>query len=200
MDFDDKKTLFPPSDTKQLMSIEAIKTVYICEGLSEKEIANRFNISEKTVVDIVSKNKLPELRKAFVRQGIMDLQNTQVEKAKKLMDIENNFKNMRISQLESVLQDYVSYHAKHGHFYKLHPVTREILRDMDGLPMKLKLPDISKEIRDLKESLSLSEGLKSLLGQIDDLINKPSRDVENVNEGDDAIEATFTDLFKKRTE
>lgn len=184
--------------TRQLMSVEAIKTIYICEGLSEKEIANRFNISEQTVSEIVTKNKLPELRKAFIRQGISELQNTQVEKAKKLMDIENMFKNMRISQLESVLQDYVAYHAKHGHFYKLHPISREILKDLDGLPMKLKLPDISKEIRDLKESLSLSEGLKTLLGQIDDLINKPSRDVENVNDGDEAIEATFTDLFKKR--
>lgn len=197
MDYDDKKTLFPHKESKELLSYETIKSVYICEGLSEKEIATRYNLSEETVSKIVSENKLPELRKAFIRQGISELQNVQVQKAQKLMDIESNFKGMRIMQLESVLQDYVAYHAKHGHFYKLHPITREILKDMDGIPMKLKLPNITGEIRDLKESLSLSEGLKTLLGQIDDLINKPSRDVENIHD-DDTIEGTFTDLFKQR--
>jgi transposase len=182
-----------------MISVEAVRSIYICEGISEEDIAKRFNVSTELVAKIVADNKLPELRKAFVRQGITKLQNVQVEKAQKLMDIENNFKNMRISQLESVLQDYAAYYAKHGHFYKLHPVTREILRDLDGIPMKLKLPDISKEIRDLKESLSLSEGLKTLLGQIEDLLNKPARDVENINDGDgDIIEGTFTDLFKQR--
>jgi predicted DNA-binding protein YlxM (UPF0122 family) len=200
LDFDDKKTLFPPGPSNQLMSIETIKTAYICEGLSVKEIADRFNVSNEMVAKVVSDSKLPELRKAFVRQGISELQNVQVEKAKKLMDIENNFKAMRITQLESVLQDYAAYYARHGHFYKLHPVTREILKDLDGMPMRLKLPDIAKEVRDLKESLSLSEGLKTLLGHIEDLLNQPARDVENVSDGDDAIDATFTDLFKQRKE
>jgi predicted transcriptional regulator len=195
MDYDDKKTLFPPS--KAVLGIEGIKTLYICDGLSEKEIAQRLNLSESTVSKIVAENKLPELRKAFVRQGISELQNVQVQKAQKLMDIESNFKSMRILQLESVLQDYAAYHQKHGHFYKLHPLTGEILKDMDGIPMRLKLPNITNEIKDLKESLSLSEGLKSLLGQIDELINKPSRDVENIHD-DDVIEGSFTDLFKQR--
>lgn len=197
MDYDDKKTLFPIIDPKAGLSYEAIKSVYICEGISEKEIAKRYNVSEETITKIVTENKLPELRKAFIRNGIQELQNVQVQKAQKLMDIESSFKSMRIIQLETVLQDYVAYHAKHGHFYKLHPLTGEVLKDMDGIPMRLKLPNISGEIKDLKESLSLSEGLKTLLGQIDDLINKPSRDVENIHD-DDVIEGTFTDLFKQR--
>lgn len=181
------------------MSHEVVKTLYICDGLSEKEISHRLNLTVSTVEKIVSDNKLPELRKAFIRQGIAEIQNAQVKKAGVLMDIEASFKGMRITQLESMLRDYLGYHKKHGHFYKLHPITGDILRDMDGIPMTIKIPNISGEIKDLKESLSLSEGLKKLMSQIDDIINAPSRAVESVND-EDVIEGTFQNLFEKRKE
>jgi hypothetical protein len=55
---------------------------------------------------------------------------------------------------------------------------------------------VSQEITQLKESVSLSEGLKQLLGQIDDIINKP-KDVEQLDPN--IIDVTnFNGLFQKK--
>lgn len=160
--------------------VERIKSVFICEGISAAEIAERFHLSEAQVQKVITDNKLVDLRSAYVRQGIAKLQNTQLNQAQKLMDLESKFKGMRIIQLEKVLEDHLAYHAKHGHFYKLHPVTQEILRDTNGLPLQIKIPNIIKEITDLKETVTLSEGLKVLLAKLDDIINKP-KDAEKID-------------------
>jgi hypothetical protein len=58
---------------------------------------------------------------------------------------------------------------------------------------------VTHEITQLKESVSLSEGLKQLLGQIDDIINKP----KHVTQLDpDVLEmGDFDGMFKhKKTE
>lgn len=90
----------------------------------------------------------------------------------------------------------MAYYSTHGHFYKVHPITSEVLKDTNGIPIQIKIPNVSNEISQLKESVSLSEGLKQLLGQIDDIINKP-KDVENLNS--DVIDVTeYNDLFSKK--
>jgi len=160
--------------------VERIKSIFICEGISAREIAERFSLSEAQVQLVIKENKLEDLRSAYVRQGIAELQNIQINQAQKLMDLESKFKRMRIIQLEKILEDHLAYHARHGHFYKLHPVTQEILRDTNGLPLQLKLPNITKEITDLKETVTLSEGLKQLLAKLDDIINKP-KDAERID-------------------
>ncbi len=200
---DDKKSivkLIPARDTGMShtsIPVEHIKSVYICEGLSPLEIANRFFLSEGQIKTIISEYKLEELRSAYLRQGIADLQNVQVNQAQKLMNLETKFKSMRILQLEKVLEDYLAYHARHGHFYKLHPVTQEVLRDTNGLALQIKIPNITKEITDLKETVSLSEGLKQLLSKLDDIINKP-RDVEKIDP--DALDmAQFGNIFEARS-
>lgn len=176
--------------------VEQIKSVFICEGISAKEIAVRFFLSEGQIQKIITDNKLEELRSAYLRQGISELQNVQINQAQKLMNLETKFKSMRIIQLEKILEDHIAYHQRHGHFYKLHPVTGEILRDTNGLPIQLKLPNITKEITDLKETVSLSEGLKQLLSKLDDIINKP-KDAERIDS--ETIDmAKFGNLFEAR--
>lgn len=196
----DKKHMFVPSQgtgkTNKMVSLDIIKTVYICEGIGSKEIAERFNLPEETIEKLIEDNKLEELRKSYMRQGLSELQNVQLTQAQKLLNMENSFKNMRILQLEKILQDFMVYYARHGHFYKLHPVTQEILNDTNGMPLQIKVPNVIAEIKDLKESVSLSEGMKMVLGQIDDIINKPKKKLSvdpNVIDVDN-----YNDLFKKR--
>lgn len=169
-----------------IISLEHIKNEYICEGLSSLELSQKYLIPIVAIDRLIEENRLEELRAAHVKHGLAKLQNIQVGQAEKLMNMEVQFKKMRIAQLEKILEDHLAYYSKYGHFYKIHPISGDILRDTNGIPMQIRLPNVSKEINDLKESVQLSEGLKMLLGQIDAIINKP-KDSET-------LDADFTDL------
>jgi hypothetical protein len=178
------------------IGVEHIKSAYIVEGSSASDLAAKFHLPVVTIEKIISDNKLDLLRAAHIKHGLAQLQNMQLVQADKLMNLETQFKRMRIIQLEKILEDYMAYYSSHGHFYKVHPITGEVLKDTNGIPIQLRIPNVSGEIKDLKESVSLSEGLKHLLGQIDDIINKP-KDVESLDP--DVIDVTnYNSLFDKK--
>jgi len=173
----DKKHKYVPTPEKgktvknQVISLDQIKSLFIGEGLDAQEIAERTKIPLATIGGLVKEHKLPELRSAYIQMGINKIQNKQIDQAQKLMDLEANFKKLRIVQIEKQLEDFLAYYARHGHLYKLHRVTGEVLLDTNSMPMLISIPNISKELKELKEGVSLSEGLKSVLHQVSDLIH-----------------------------
>jgi hypothetical protein len=194
---DDKNHLYLPA-TGKAVSLETIKDCFIVQGMSADNIADKFSIPIKEINSIIEQFSLVEIRKNFIEKGLTDIRNIQVSQAQKLLGMETDFKKMRILQLEKQLQDYAAYYARHGHFYKIHPLTKEILYDVDGIPMYIRLPNVTKEITQLKESVVLSEGLKNVLEHLDAILNTGKKK-------DSAIEAEFEDLsnydglFSKRS-
>jgi len=178
------------------VDFETIKTVYICESASPQDISNRFNLPIEVVNSLIEEHKLSDLRAAYLRHNISELQNIHIKQAETLMSLEGKFKKMRITQLETILNDYMDYYKKHGHFYKVHPLTGEILKDTNNIPIQIKIPNVTKELSELRETFSLSEGLKQVLGHIDEIINKPKDVTPVVTEN--IIDASFEDLFKKK--
>lgn len=189
------------SETGQLtafVSEEVIKNEYICTGATPEELARKFNLPVASMHTFISENKLDVLRAAHIKHGLTQLQNVQLHQAEKLMTLDNQFKKMRLLQIEKMLEDFMAYYSKHSHFYKVHPNTLEILKDTNGMPIQIKLPNVSSEIASLKEAVSLSEGLKQMLGHIDSIINTP-KDTENA--GTDVIDVTqYNELFKKKSD
>lgn len=179
--------------THRPVSVDVIKSAYIAEGLTAQEISDRYFLSLGQVEKLVEDHKLPELRKEYVRNGLTKIQEQQVNQAQRLLDVELNFKRMRLIQLEKELEDYMAYYGRHGDFYKRHPTTGEILRDTDGIAMQLYIPNVSRELKDLKESVTLSDGLKKLLTNLDEIINgKPKGEAASDNVIDmDEIDGLF---------
>lgn len=176
---------------------EQLINSYICEGLTAAELSSKFGLDPVVVSEFIENNELDKLRAAHIKHGLAKLQSTQLAQAEKLMTLENQFKRIRLIQIEKMLEDYMAYYSKYGHFYKVHPVTSEILKDTNGIPLQIKLPNVSAEITQLKESFSLSEGLKVMLSHIDDIINKP-KDVKKLD--NNVIDVTsYDNLFKKKT-
>lgn len=203
MNFDDKdesnSSILTQTSSGQLIQVgvEHIKAAYIVEGCSASDLATKFHLPISNIEKIIEDNKLDTLRAAHIKHGLAQLQSMQLVQAEKLMNLETQFKRIRIIQLEKTLEDYMAYYSKHGHFYKVHPITLDILKDTNGIPIQIKIPNVAHEITQLKESFSLSEGLKQLLGQIDDIINKP-KDVENIDPN--VIDmGNFNGLFKKKS-
>lgn len=178
-------------------TLERLTNEYIVEGSTVEDLSKKYSLPIESVKHIVESNSLDKLRAAHVKHGLATLQNIQLVQAEKLMTLENQFKRIRIIQLEKMLEDYMAYYSKFGHFYKVHPITQEILKDMNGIPMQIKIPNVSKEISELKESVSLSEGLKVLLGKIDDIINPPTRNVETLDPNVVDMKS-FDGLFEKK--
>ncbi len=178
-------------------ALERLTNDYIVDGCSAEDLSKKYLLPVETIQNIITANKLDTLRAAHIKHGLAALQNIQLHQAEKLMNIENQFKRIRIIQLEKTLEDYMAYYSKYGHFYKVHPITQEVLKDSYGIPMQIKIPNVSAEIAQLKESVTFSEGLKSLLSQIDDIINKP-KDIENLNPTDIELTKDFTGLFEKK--
>lgn len=183
------------SISTDVVVLEKIKNDFVCDGLSPDELSTKYNVPVEIVNNLISQQKLPDLRSAYIKQGIIQLQNTQLSQAEKLMNLENQFKRMRIAQIESTLQDFLNYYKTYGHFYKVHPISKEILKDPNGLPMQIKIPNIGKEIMELKESFTLSEGLKQMLSHLDDIFNKP-KDTEKLDST--IIDVEVDTMFQKR--
>lgn len=203
MDFkgkdDSNRSIIVTSDSGRITNVvgfEHIKNEYICEGSSATDLASKYNLPVETVDKFIQDNQLDKVRAAHIKHGLSQLQNIQLLQAEKLMQIENQFKKMRIIQIEKMLEDYSAYYSKHGHFYKVHPITSEILKDTNGIPLQIKLPNVSFEIGQLKESVSLSEGLKQMLGHIEDIINKP-KDAQTVDDPN-ILDASFKNLFTQK--
>ena len=187
-----------PETGKRPVSLDVVKSAYIAEGLSVEAIAERYFLPPAVIQKVVDDAKLPELRKAYIREGLAKLQNQQLAQAQHLMDLEVSFKKLRIQQLEQQLEDYLAYHTRHGDFYKRHPVSGDILKDTDGIPMQIFVPNVSREIKDLKESVTLSDGLKNLMSRIDDIIHgKPKADVPDTSGVIDMDQ--IEGLFQKKT-
>lgn len=205
MDFDSNddsnSSILTQTASGQIISIgvEHIKSAYIVEGCSAADLAARFLLPVGVVERVIAENKLDELRAAHVKHGLAKLQSMQLVQAEKLMDIETQFKKIRIIQLEKSLEDYLAYYSRHGHFYKVHPVTLDILKDTNGIPIQIKIPNVGPEISQLKESVSLSEGLKQLLGNIDAIINNNGQPKDTTPLNPSVIDVTnFDGLFQKK--
>ena len=196
---DKKIKVFSPALTPGATpTLDQVKSLYIASGLSCDEIAKKTSIPKGQIQQIINKHKLPELRKAYIREGIDKIQNKQVTQAQELMDIELNFKKLRIIQLENQLKDYAAYFARHGDFYKRHPVSGEILKSTDGIPLQLSIPDISKEISRLKESVTLSEGMRRMLNHIEDILNSSAKpEITEPNPDEDVIDINLEEIFGK---
>jgi hypothetical protein len=203
MDFngsdDSKKSVIVSNEAgiTALVGVDHIKNAYICEGASAADLAVKFHLPVETIEGIIQENKLDVLRAAHIKHGLAQLQSIQLVQAEKLMNLENQFKKIRIIQIEKMLEDYVAYYSRHGHFYKVHPITSEILKDTNGIPLQIKIPNVSQEITQLKESFSLSEGLKQMLVRIDDIINTP-KDVESLDPNVVDLDG-FDGLFQKKS-
>lgn len=202
MDEDRKKDqltkLVPtPGNGGRPVSLEVLKSAFIAEGLGAEALAERYGLAKDHVLRIIEQHKLHDLRQAYVREGISKIQNKQISQAQALLDLENNFKKLRIVQLEHRLNDYLAYYARHGDFCKRHPVTGEILKDLDGFTLQIPVPSVVKEIEQLKSAVTMSEGLKQVLLQIDDIINRPPKRL--VASADNVIDVEAVDaLFKPR--
>jgi hypothetical protein len=199
-DVDKKIILLPEKGTTRTVaskgtSIDVIKSLYIASGMNVEEIAEETFLPVERIKQLIQDHKLPELRKAYIIEGVQKIQNTQLQQTHKLMDLENNFKRMRIIQLEAELENYLAYYSRHGDFYKRHPSTGEILKDMNGVPIQIKLPNVSRELVQLKESVTLSEGVRTMLHRLDEIINT-SKPAESAEDPDTFDVTDYNQLFE----
>lgn len=174
-----------------------IGKMYISEGFDARKIASRLKISQVYVEEIIKKNQLDVARENYVRESIEVIQKEQVSNATKLLNMENLLKDLRIKQLEATVEQFMQYYEKHGHLNKLHPETGEMLLDTNDMPVQLNIPSVVREITQLKESVSLSEGMRQLLNKLDRIVNGPksSRRAQAVNEID---VSEYSELFEPR--
>lgn len=195
---DKKVKLVPSTETRASnypITLDQLKSVYICEGVTAEDLSKRFHLPVPTIQRFITEHKLDDLRAAYIKNGLEKLRSIQLVQAEQVLSVESKFKKMRLMQLEKMLEDYAAYFERHGDFYKRHPITGEILKDSYGIPMQLSIPNVSKEVLQLKETFTLSEGLKGILNQIDEIINKP-KDVEQLDPNTIDME-TFDGFFKK---
>ena len=195
-------TIIPTKESRKAnsraASLDTIKSAFIAEGLTPEQICDRFALSPERVLSLIESNNLESLRNSYRKEGLKALQKVQVDQAQTLMDMENKFKQLRIVQLESQLQDYLAYYMRHGDMKKRHPITGEVLLDTNEIPLQINLPSLAKELLQLKESLVLSEGMKKILVSIDDII-KPQNS-PNSTEGDVIDVNELESLFERKHE
>lgn len=196
-DFDKKLTICA-DNSRHGVTLDVIKSRYIAEGLNAEQIAKECRLPVEKIQEIIEQHKLPELRKAYITEGISKIQNVQLQQSHQLMDLENNFKKLRILQIEDQLKDFVAYYNRHGDFYKRHPTTGDILKDNNGIPMQIKIPNVSRELQQLKESVTMSEGVRQLLNRLDEILqsSKPKETVQK----EDVIDLAEYEEYLKQSE
>lgn len=121
---------------------------------------------------------------------------THKNQGNRMLSIEAQFKEMRIKQLESLIEEYIAYFHKHGHFKKVHPISGEVLRDTNGLPIQISVPNVLREINQLKETMIFSEGLDKLVENLETCIEETIARKQPATFNIPTIN-TFNHLFKK---
>lgn len=180
------------------VSLDVFKSAYIAEGLGIEDLSKRYHLPVEMVKELVEKHGLAELRLEYQREGMKRIQSTQLDQANKLLDLDLDFKKLRLKALEDKLRDFVAYYERHGDFYKRSPATGEILRNTDGIPLQLSIPSVTKEISQIKESVNLSEGIKNLMAQVEDFMFK-KKGPEKVDKDEDVIELSANSIiFSKK--
>jgi DNA-binding CsgD family transcriptional regulator len=202
---DKKVQILPPKGStltkaKEGVTLDQIKSLYIASGLTPLEIAEQTFIPISQIETYIEEHKLDDLRKAYIIEGVAKLQNIQLQQSHKLMDLETSFKKMRIIQLQQELESYMAYHARHGDFLKRHPLTGEVLRNTDGIPIQIRLPNVSKELAQLKEAVTMSEGVRSLLHRLDEIINTGRKEEVVTEDLIDLDDPKYLELFKSSEE
>lgn len=147
--------------------LDVIKTTYIVEGLSPKQISDRFHLPLTMVKTIIKEEKFDKLRRIHIRHGLQLLQNEQVCQAKDILDLESKFKSIRLVQLKDKLNDYMAYFSRHGDFYRRDPTSGEILKDNNDIPMQIALPNAAREMKEMKEAVIMASGITRILDQIE---------------------------------
>lgn len=189
---------YPENKRSGFIHLAQLKDKYIQEGYSLKELSLKYNIPEISIRDACREEGWDELRQKYISEGLATIQNIQLSRAQSLFDIENKFKSLKLMQLQKMLEYFVIYQAEHGHLFKIHAVTKEILLDNDGLPIPIKLPNISKEISDLKESVTVSEGMMKLIDRIESVLAITDKNLEKKAIETDIVE--FDELFERKTD
>lgn len=196
---DAKTILVPAKETGKArfrVSLDVIKSAYIA-GATEAELCEQYALTPEQALKIVTDNKLPALRKAYVEQGIAAISQIQIGQAQKLLEIEGRFKALKVVQLEELLKAYAAHFTRYGHLFKVHPTTGEVLKDVNDMPMKLPIPNIINDLKDMKEAVVLNEGLKKMLVNLDDIIKPRGKLTEDTGTVVD-LERDFDGLFKPR--
>lgn len=192
----DKKLNLYRMNSRKGVSLDLVKSQYIADGLSIDEIAEIHAISKAQIERIVEEHNLPELRKAYMQHGIQKIQNTQLNQAHKLLNLENGFKNLRLIQLQENLEEYAQYYARYGDLKKRNPITGEVLRNDAGIALTLKIPDVSKEIKAIKESVTVSEGMAQILSRLESLV-LAGTPITKESELDTIDVVDFNELFNR---
>lgn len=187
-----------PEGSRNSVSLEVVKSAFIAEGKSLEDLSSIYNIPITTLKRYHDSESWSELRKVYAVEGLKKIQNSQLAQAQKLMDIESKFLNLRIAQLESELETYCAYYARHGHLFKTHPVSGEILKNDSGIPIKINVPNVAKELKDLKEGVTMSEGIKQIIDRLENILHAGNpvklKDVDKLEIID---VAEYTALFDK---
>jgi hypothetical protein len=196
---DNKKLILFPEKSKRGVTVEELQATFITESVTFAELAEMYGLPESTIRAVAKESEWIELRKAYIRSGVAKIQNSQIQQAEKLLSLENGFKKLKLIQLESQMASFSAYYARYGHLYKVYPGTEEILLDTNGLAIPLKIPDISKEIKDLKESINIGDGITKILDRLEQLmlIGQPIKALEAPDEVDIS---EFEGVFEKKPE
>ncbi len=179
----DKKTIILPPDKRTGVSKDVIKSAYLTEDVSFEDLADRFCIPATQIEQMAIAERWDETKKDYIVNGIQKIQNIQVKQAHKLIDIETKFKTLRIAQLEEMLSEFAAYYARYGDLKRRHPITNAILKGSDGMPMYLKVPNVTKELAELRESVTIGEGTKQLLDKLEKIVNAGAVDPIKDNKG-----------------
>lgn len=172
----------------EMLNLDQIKAAYIADSLTPTQIADKFNIPVATVRAVIKEGRLIELRRIHVRDGLHRLQNKQIKHAQDLLELENNFKHMKIQQLKLTMEDHMAYLSYHGDFYR-RGADGEIVKNKDGIPVTIPLPSADKTIKQLKDSLVMGEGLKQILAKIQLVLEGDEVSGEDLDLEDMFIEA-----------
>lgn len=150
-------------------------------------------MSTKTPKQTTKKRKQPKVASVVpVRSGVHQ------DHGNRILSLDAQFKEMRLQQIESQVVEYIAYFHKHGHFKKVHPITGEVLRDTNGMPLSIPIPSLMRELQQLKETMIFSESLDSLVGQLKDVIEVKSKpDKKSISHYNLPSVTTFNSLFKK---
>jgi len=180
-------------------TVEELQSVFITEDITIADLAKRYKMTYNTVEELSKENNWVDLRKAYIRSGVAKIQNSQIQQAEKLLSLENGFKKLKLIQLEKLMEGYSAYYERYGHLNKVYPDSGVEMKDTDGMVIPIKIPNVANEIRNLRESFNVGEGLYKILDKLNEIMaaGQPVKELEVP----DIIDISeYSELFEEKDE
>lgn len=158
------KTMVSTADKQMALPMDEIRALYIFSTDPVERFSRRYNLTPAAVERFVKEGRWDELRSLHTQSALRVLGKLELALVEDFLDTAIKGSKLEWLKYEEEMEWMVKYRAEHGHGCKIDSSTGDIITDMDGRPIYLRIPKAPAS--SIEFVANLSKHLKNLAAEM----------------------------------